>query len=64
MPHSRKRPGGGSEWRPLLIYDTESGMSNRQAAYWSDYYDLSQRDPTNVEPASWVKAANARQHMT
>lgn len=40
-----------------MIYDTaENKLSPHQSTYWADFYQEHRRDPTNIEPAPWVKA--------
>lgn len=40
-----------------MIYDTaDKKMSPHQSTYWADFYRENRRDPTNLEPAPWVKA--------
>jgi len=40
-----------------MIYDTaEKKLSPHQSTYWADFYQENRRDPTNIEPAPWVKA--------
>lgn len=53
----RRRHDGGKGFKPLCIYDTAAGkLSPHQHTYWADFYNENRRDPTNIEPAPWVKA--------
>jgi len=52
---------GGIEQRPVRIFDGESGdFCPRRHASWSAYYEANPRNPSNVEPAPWVKARYSR----
>ncbi len=53
----RRRHDLGKGFKPLMIYDTaEKKLSPHQSTYWADFYQENRRDPTNIEPAPWVKA--------
>ena len=49
-----RRRADGADWLPLLLYDTEEGLSKQQHCYWSAFYAENKRDPSNVEPAPWT----------
>lgn len=51
----RGRRDGGAGWEPLLLYDSEEGLTAQRRAYWSDYYRQNQRTPHVVTPAPWVR---------
>lgn len=53
-PRERRKHGSGEGWQPALVYDTTSGMSPQQHAYWSSYYECHSRTADNVTPAPWV----------
>ncbi|EIE23640.1 Metallo-dependent phosphatase, partial [Coccomyxa subellipsoidea C-169] len=57
-PQERKRRhDGGKGFKPLVIYDTaQNKLSPHQHTYWADFYQENRRDPSNIEPAPWVKA--------
>eukprot|EP00891_Asterochloris_glomerata_P009593 jgi/Astpho2/9593/e_gw1.00146.85.1_t len=55
-PQERARRPNAADWQPLLLWSSDSGLSSQVFAYWSHYYQHNKRDPSNVEPASWVAA--------
>ena len=53
----RRRHDGGKGFKPLVIYDTaQKKLSPHQHTYWANFYQENRRDPSNIEPAPWVKA--------
>ncbi|KAK8324603.1 hypothetical protein V6Z12_A12G310800 [Gossypium hirsutum] len=54
-PRERKRRmNGGETWLPFRIYlDGEFG-AKVMPCYWSDYYAINPRTPSNTELAPWV----------
>ena len=53
----RRRHDGGKGFKPLLLYDAaQRQLSPHQSTYWANFYKEHRRDPSNVEPAPWVKA--------
>jgi hypothetical protein len=52
----RRRYDGGKGFKPLMLYDTETRqLSAQQGTHWVKHYRENRRDPSNVEPAPWVK---------
>ncbi|KAK9811554.1 hypothetical protein WJX72_005803 [[Myrmecia] bisecta] len=50
----RRRQNGGQGWLPLLVYDTETGLTEEKRTYWASLYKANGRNPENVQPAPWV----------
>lgn len=53
----RRRYDGGKGFKPLMLYDAGAKkLSPQQSTYWADFYREHRRDPSNLEPAPWVKS--------
>lgn len=55
VPCSRRRDSGRG-WTPILLYDTQSGLSPQRDCYWSTYYAAVKRAPHVTSLAPWVSA--------
>ncbi|CAM8937115.1 unnamed protein product [Rhodiola kirilowii] len=54
-PRERKRRmNGGEDWLPFCVYSNGKFSERLNPCYWSDYYSINPRDPTNTQLAPWV----------
>ena len=50
----RLRAGTERGYEPFLLYDTATGITPPVNCYWSNYYKVHEREPSNLQPAPWV----------
>lgn len=55
----KRRRDGGMGWKPCLLWDIHSGVSDRKSTYWSDFYRNNERKAHIVTPAPYT-AVNER----